>query len=182
MLANRLSNKWTSLGVFLAAAALAAGAPLLHHPIAIGASTSHPFPGWPTHYEGRRLVALPMSEREAAFGRDFPGKIARFSDGEREIIVRYVAEPTRRLHPAADCLKAVGFSIATASAQRGATGAMMSCIKAERRGHSLDICEEIRNDHGEQWPDVSAWYWSTMFGGARGPWWSFVVAKPNRTS
>jgi hypothetical protein len=169
---------WLAPGVFLTAAILAALAPLRHRPNAAGAATSVAFPGWPTHYEGRRLVALAMSEREAVFASDFPGHIGRFTDGEHEIIVRYIVEPTRRLHPAADCLKAVGFSITPAPVRREKSGSLMSCNKAERRGQTLRVCEVIRNDQDEHWPDVSAWYWSAMIGGARGPWWSFVVAEP----
>lgn len=178
MIAPRIRGSRLAVGAFAIAATLAALAPLRHQPGAADVVAREVFPGWPTHHEGRRLTPLPMSEREDAFGRDFPGRIGRFTDGEREIIVRFVAEPTRRLHPAADCLKAVGYSITPVPVRREASGTLMSCSKAERRGQALHVCEMIRNDHGEQWPDVSAWYWSAIVGGARGPWWSFVVAEP----
>ncbi len=165
-------------GIFVIAAILAALAPLRHQPGTAGAVARTAFPGWPTHYEGRRLTPLPMTEREDAFGRDFPGRIGRFSDGWHDIIVRFVGEPTRKLHPAADCLKAVGFAITPAPVRREKSGMLMSCSKAERGGVVLHVCEAIRNDRGDYWPDVSAWYWSAMFNGAGGPWWSFVVAGP----
>ena len=177
MISLALRSPVLAHGAFLIAALLAAVAPLIRPPRNASATASQSFPGWPTHYQGRALKALPMSEREAAFGRDFPGRIGRFTDGQREIIVRYIAEPTRRLHPAADCLKAVGFSIAPAPLRRDASGAPMSCLGATRNGQTLNVCEVIRDNHGEHWPDVSAWYWSALFGGARGPWWSFVVAE-----
>ena len=159
------------------AALAAAAAPLMRHPSMAGSSAGPPFPGWPTHYDGRALTPLPMSEREQAFGRDFPGRIGRFSDGTREIVLRYVTEPTRRLHPAADCLKAVGYTVTPAAARRERSGAPMSCLNAVRSGQRLNVCEIIRGDHAESWPDVSAWYWNALIGSARGPWWSVVVAE-----
>ena len=35
----------------------------------------------------------------------------------------------------------------------------------------------IRDERGETWPDVSAWYWHAMLGSIPGPWWSFIVAE-----
>lgn len=166
---------------FVLAALAAAAAPLVHTPSRPAASTGGDFPGWPQTYEGRPLTMLPLSAREASFGRDFPGRIARFSDGSREIIVRYVTEATRRLHPAADCLKGVGYTITPRPVRRDATGAPMSCIRAAQKDHALDVCEIIHsaqaNHAVEHWPDVSAWYWTTLANGATGPWWSFVIAE-----
>ena len=164
-------------GAFIVAALASAITPLLSRAPEKTSAAATAFSGWPTHYEGRPLTMLPLSERESAFAKDFPGRIGRFSDGQREIVMRYVAEPTRRLHPAADCLKAVGFSIAPAPVRRDASGTPMSCLKATRKGQSLHVCEIIRGEQGEHWPDVSAWYWSALFGHARGPWWSFVLAQ-----
>jgi hypothetical protein len=42
---------------------------------------------------------------------------------------------------------------------------------------AIRVCEVIRDEAGDSWPDVSAWYWNTMFGASRAPWWSFVVAE-----
>jgi hypothetical protein len=135
------------------------------------------FPGWPAAYEGARLTELALSTREAAFTRDFPGRIGRFSDGRREIIVRYLAQPTRRLHPAADCLQAVGFAITPLPARRPAEGHVQGCFRAVLGGDRLRVCEHIMSADGQGWPDVSSWYWSTLFSRGGGPWWSFVVAE-----
>ena len=163
---------------FVLAAIAAALAPLARgHGAPTTAQSAASFPGWPATYEGRRLTELPMSAREQAFGQDFPGLIGRFSDGRREIIVRYVSEATRRLHPAADCLRGVGYTITPKPLRKAPSGALMSCLRAERNGQALTVCEVISNGHGEHWPDVSAWYWTALTGGAKGPWWSFVVAE-----
>ncbi len=66
---------------------------------------------WPTHFRDRPLTPLPLSELELRFARRFPGAIARFSDGERVLILRRVDRPTRQLHPATDCFAALGYSI-----------------------------------------------------------------------
>jgi hypothetical protein len=162
--------------LFLIACVGAALAPFLPRGPAQAGITAG-FPGWPTHYEGRRLAQVPLSAREQGFVADFPGKIGRFSDGQREIIIRWVAEPTRHLHPAADCLRGIGYAIKPLPVQSDANGTPMSCLRATRDGEALSVCEVLRDTQGQSWPDVSAWYWSALFSGG-GPWWSYVVASP----
>jgi hypothetical protein len=159
---------------FLLAALAAAAAPLAKSHDARAANAG--FPGWPTHYEGRPLAAMPLTARENAFVRDFPGRVGRFTDGRREIIIRFVDAPTRRLHSTADCFRGIGYSISPMPVRKNASGAM-SCFRAGHGGDSIAVCEMISDEHGSIWPDVSAWYWSAMFGASVGPWWSFVVAE-----
>ena len=159
----------------LLAAAAAALAPLLDRAKATAAAA--PFPGWPTHYQERTLVALPLTERETAFVRDFPGRVGRFSDGQREIIIRWVGAPSRRLHSAADCFRSSGYSVTPLPARRDPAGATMGCFRATLHGASMTVCELIRDDHGGSWSDVSAWYWDGMLRASPPPWWSFVVAE-----
>jgi hypothetical protein len=135
------------------------------------------FPGWPAHFEGRALIALPLTPREARFVEGFPGRVGRFHDGRREIIVRWVATPTRLLHPAADCFRGVGYAIAPLPARRSAGGEVMSCFRATRGKEAMTVCELIRGAQGNHWPDVSAWYWSALLGSSPAPWWSYVVAE-----
>jgi hypothetical protein len=168
-------RRWAPVAVLLLAATAAAMAPLFDRAKATGVDA--PFPGWPSHYAGRPLVALPLTERENAFVRDFPGRVGRFSDGHREIIIRWVGAPTRRLHPAADCFRGSGFSVVPMPLRTDAKGSAMSCFRANHGSDVLAVCELIRDEHGQSWPDVSAWYWSAMLGGSSAPWWSFVVAE-----
>jgi hypothetical protein len=164
------------IGFFLAAAA-AAVVPLIDrgHDTAMAASRS--FPGWPTHYEGRALTEMALSAREAAFVRDFPGRVGRFSDGRREIIIRWIGAPTRRLHSAADCLRGSGYGVTPAHVTKDASGAAMGCFRASHASGDMKFCELIRDEQGNSWPDVSAWYWNALFGATSAPWWSFVVAE-----
>jgi hypothetical protein len=168
-------RRWGAITVFLLAALAAALAPLFARTGDTAAAKN--FPGWPTHYEGRALTELPLTQRELAFVRDFPGRVGRFSDGRREIIIRWVGAPTRRLHPAADCLRGSGYTITPMPAKTDATGAAMGCFRARHGTERMTVCELIRDQRGASWPDVSAWYWNGMLGASPAPWWSFVVAE-----
>ena len=168
------------LAAFLAAALAAGLAPLVDKGSDAAMAASRDFPGWPTQYEGRELTELPLTPREAAFVRDFPGRVGRFSDGRREIIIRWVSAPTRRLHAAADCFRGSGYSVTPVAVRRDATGAAMGCFRAGQRGaDDAIICEVIRDRFGASWPDVSGWYWHAILGSSPAPWWSFVVAERN---
>jgi hypothetical protein len=167
-----------AIAAFLAAVLAASVAPNLDHAHERPSISGTDFPGWPTHYEDRPLTELPLTAREAAFMRDFPGRVGRFSDGRREIIVRWVGAPTRRLHAAADCFRGSGYAVTSLPVKRDAAGAAMGWFRAILGGTGdMIVCELIRGNHGESWPDVSAWYWSAMFGSSAAPWWSFVVAE-----
>jgi hypothetical protein len=168
---------WAADASFVVAVAAAALAPLFHRTDDLAIAANGAFPGWPAQYEGRALTEVPLAQRELAFVRDFPGRVGRFSDGRREVIIRWVGAPTRRLHPAADCLRGIGYAITPMPARRDAGGAAMGCFRATHGGDDITVCEVIRDEAGEAWPDVSAWYWSAMLGASRAPWWSFVAAE-----
>ncbi len=165
--------------LLLAVAALAAGlAPLVVRRSA-AAPHADAFPGWPAVLDGRPLRELPMSAREAAFARDFPGRIGRFTDGEREIVLRWVATATRRLHPAADCFRGLGYRIETRPVRLSPGGEAMSCFLARGAREAYRVCERITNaGGGDSYPDVSSWYWHALWSGDGAAWWSIVVATP----
>lgn len=162
---------------FVLAALAATLAPLLPKPERASASTASAFPGWPATFEGRALTELPQTAREQSFAAEFPGKVGRFSDGQREIILRWVAEPTRRLHPASDCFRGLGYAIDPRPMQRDASGAMRTCFVARRGAEAISVCEGIRDAAGKTWSDASSWYWSAIFDASAAPWWSTVVAQ-----
>ncbi|MFM9941530.1 MAG: hypothetical protein ACKVP7_18760 [Hyphomicrobiaceae bacterium] len=175
------------LHIFLVAVVMAAMAPFAMRspppPV-----TANAFPGWPTEIEGRAVQLLPLTEREAAFARDFPGRIGRFTDGEREIILRWVASPTRRLHPSPDCFRALGYKLATRPMRLAANAQPMSCFRAEGRAGAFEVCEQMQTASGRSddrsWPDISAWYWHALWSERGTTWWSMVIATPivNATS
>src|SRR5258708_552827 len=167
----------SALAVFLLTAIAAALAPLVHRVSDAALAAIGDFPGSPARYEGHALAQLPLTRREDAFVRDFPGRVGRFSDGRREIIIRWVGAPTRLLHPAADCFRGSGYSIAPMPVRRDAAGSAMSCFRASQQADRMIVCEVINDEHGESWPDVSAWYWSALFAAGSAPWWAFLVAE-----
>ncbi|MBB5019046.1 hypothetical protein HNQ59_002344 [Chitinivorax tropicus] len=163
---------------FLAWCLLAATLPLLPWrtpPI----TRATPFPGWPTTLDGRPLRPLPLTALEQRFQTGFPGKMARFTDGEREIILRWVNAPSRKLHPSIDCFKAHGYQL-TLQPAIDKNGQQWSRFIA-RKGHDTWTVEErIIDTQGRQWRDASAWYWSAVLNQSEAPWWAITTAQPTR--
>jgi len=150
-------------------------------PLARGIASSAPatgsFPGWPDSFEQRPLTALPLTRLEESLQRDFPGRVGRFTDGHREIILRWVTQETRKLHASSDCFKANGYQVeAMAIASTGKQ--RWSRFTASRGANRLQVAERIHDQDGGQWSDVSAWYWAALLGRTRGPWWAVTVATP----
>jgi hypothetical protein len=145
------------------------------------------FPGWPHELAGRALTELPLTERERRFAEDFPGRIARFTDGEREVIVRWVTQPTRTLHSAADCFRGIGYAIEPRPLRVDSAQERWGSFTAVRDTERLRVYERIYAAPGASdgnWSDVSSWYWAALFGRTQGPWWAVTVAEsetlPNR--
>lgn len=155
---------------------LAAGCGFLDSPPASPAARD-PDPEWPARFRGRELIRLPLSPAETRWLRDFPGAAARFTDGERELLIRRVEQPTRRLHPAADCFKGLGYRVGK-SEIREIEGDYWSCFTARRDGAAREVCERIHDERGGAWTDASAWYWHALPRHGRGPWWAVTVAGP----
>jgi len=140
-----------------------------------GAPGHDRFPGWPASFEGRAITPLPLSPLEERFQHSFPGRVGRFSDGKREIILRWVSAGTRKLHPAGDCFKANGYALVPLPIQ--VLGEQRwSGFTARRGSTALEVRERIVDSTGAQWSDVSAWYWAVQMGQTKGPWWAVTVA------
>lgn len=148
-----------------ALAMLSAGAPLLPQRVA----PPPPAASWPTTFEGRPLQRLAAGPGDALLARDFPGHVARFGDGRRQIVLRQVSRATRLLHPPRDCFAALGYAIAPLPMRRVA-GGHASCFEARREGVRLTVCEHIRASDGAVYPDVPSWYWPALTGNSAGPW------------
>jgi hypothetical protein len=135
------------------------------------------FPGWPDTFAGKTLTSLPLNEMEKRFATEFPGRIARFSDGEREIIIRWVTEATRKMHPASDCFQGLGYTVKPLAAYRDPGGSLWTSFAASKGEEQLLVYERINSDSGETWTDVSAWYWSALRHNGSGSWWAVTVAE-----
>ena len=97
-----------------------------------GVSRLADFPGWPSRLDGRALTPLPPAAQDAYFTRDFPGKVARFAAGGRQVVLRWVNAPTRRLHPASHCFAGAGYAIKPLPMHAGSDGSLMSCFSARK--------------------------------------------------
>lgn len=133
---------------------------------------------WPQQWEGRALRPLASTEVEQRFAARFPGAIARFSDGERVLVLRRVNEPTRMLHPAADCFRGLGWRIARTQLEHDAQQRLWRCFEAEGRdGQRLRVCERIESEAGEAFVDASSWFWAAATGQSKGPWQAVTVVE-----
>lgn len=135
------------------------------------------FPGWPVEWEGELIREVPLSERELRFNRNFPGRIGKFTDGRRDLILRWVTQGTRQLHGSADCFRGMGYTIIPQPAMIDARRATWSCFIAERDSHRLFVRERITDEQGREWTDVSAWYWSASLRQTTGPWMAVTIAS-----
>lgn len=140
------------------------------------------FPGWSSAPLPNDLSPLIPGEREARFAAGFPGKIGAFTDGERTYVVRWVRTPTRKLHPAADCLRALGYHVSPTPIFAEANGARWGTSRAQRSQEELRVRERIVDSSGRMWTDVSAWYWSAALGRSVGPWWAVTIFERPQSS
>jgi hypothetical protein len=133
--------------------------------------TGNDSPRWPTHFQGRMLHELLMNERERSFLAGFPGAVSRFTDGERDIVMRWVTQPTRRLHPAEDCYRGLGFETSQSRIVSDGDRTQWRCFTARRgRDEHREVCEQLQDSEGRRWTDVSAWYWAAALKRSEGPW------------
>lgn len=159
--------------VLLATAVLlAAGAPLLPH----AAPSAPPLAPWPASLDGHPLRRIAAGPGDAMLARDFPGHVARFSDGRRQIVLRQVSRATRMFHPPRDCFAALGYAIQPLPMSPVA-GGYASCFEARRRGTALKACEHIRDVRETVYPDVPSWYWPALTGTSPGPWLAVMTVE-----
>ena len=140
-------------------------------------SVNQNFPGWPAQHEGRALYELPLSERESNMMKSFPGELGKFSDGDRDLVFRWVTRPTRKLHPARDCYRASGYSIQPAQMRQDTEGNFWSCFQANHSQDKQLVCERLYDDKNQSFSDASAWYWAAVLQKSQGPWWNIVVSE-----
>jgi hypothetical protein len=134
-----------------------------------------------TDFRDRPLTQQPRTALEERFAANFPGTIVRFTVGEATLILREVAQPTRQLHPAADCFRAAGYTPGPARTHEDARQKRWNCFLASRGNRRWRVCERIANASGNQWTDVSSWYWAAVWSrdaSTAGPWWAVTLVTP----
>ena len=111
------------------------------------------------------------------FAARFPGHIARLTDGEQVVVMREVRQPTRMLHPVADCYRGLGYRIVQAQLEHDAQQRLWRCFVAERAGQRTRVCERIVDAQGQAFTDASSWFWAAQLGQSSGPWQAITVAR-----
>ena len=95
--------------------------------------------------------------------------------------MRHVDEPTRMLHPAADCFRGLGWRIAQTQLEHDPRQRLWRCFEAEGRdGQRLRVCERIEpldGGEGEAFVDPSSWFWAATLGRSQGPWQAITVVE-----
>jgi hypothetical protein len=137
------------------------------------------FAAWPEEFEGTPLVAEPLLPIEARFAAGFPGATAAFGDGQRRIVMRRIAQATRKVHPIETCLRAGGFAVKPAPARRHPQTGLWGAVLATKDNRTLIVREHIvSRDGAHVWTDASAWYWDALLHPERGPWLAITVIEP----
>ena len=137
------------------------------------------FPGWSSIMDTRDLKHIELSKAESHFAETFPGKIAKFSNGQQLIQVRWITKPTRKLHPASDCFKGIGYRVRPLPLLVDKRGAIWSRIQCEKGSDQFIVRERIFDNLGQAWTDASSWYWNAVFGRSYGPWWALTIVEGN---
>ena len=132
---------------------------------------------WPHEFRGHPLIRVPLNLDEQRFLEDFPGAVARFTDGEHDILMRWVDRPTRRLHPAEDCYRGWGYEVAESKIRADDDGTQWRCFTARSGTRERTVCEQLRDLEGAHFTDVSSWYWSATLGRTTGPWLVTTISR-----
>ena len=173
---NRIAHK-AVFGALMASCLLWSAASALRTPAHLAQATA--FHEWPSHWDGAPLRPVALGAVEQRFAERFPGAIARLTDGRRSLVLRQVNAPTRMLHPAADCYRALGWRIGETRLERDPQGRLWRCFITDGRdGQKLRVCERIVDAHGTAFTDTSAWYWAALTGRSSGPWQAVTQAMP----
>jgi hypothetical protein len=138
---------------YVLACAAAAAAPL----VADARPAPPPFRGWPRQLEGRPLTQLADTPEEARFYAEHPTRHARFSDGQRIILMRWADSRIEGFHLAGPCFRAFGFQLEELPSRSSE-----SCFRAKRAGVTQRVCEHIRDGKGRTFASMEAWHLAQM--------------------
>lgn len=142
-----------------------------------------------TTFRGNSLLPVAMTDGEAAFYDDFPGATGYFNIDDRpgeSVFLRYVEQPTRKLHAAEGCYRASGYQIEYSDnvqvrVEELSEEPLQWSQFSIREGDCLFWVRQVTLSltTGASYPDVPAWYWQTMFSSRDpGPWLSVTWKLP----
>ena len=165
-----------------AAMAVAGAAPLLTpwlraEPLGAPTASATVFPGWPELYEGRPWVRITRNDRLSSVLARSTLTTGVFRQEGRWVVLRWIQQVSREVHPAADCFRARGYEVERSRLVRDARGATWSEFGVEREGQRWRVRERLLAENGSAWTDVSAWYWASVGRSSAGPWWAVTVIE-----
>jgi hypothetical protein len=164
------------ISVFIITCALAAITPFRPTQPTISSGDRIPY-ALPDRYRGQKLESIAMTAREKQFYRSFPGKMAKMTDGKRQITYKWIERPTRKLHPASDCYRGMGYSIHPEPIRIDEDGRRWGASRAAKGRRRIRVEEQISDRSNRQWTDVSSWYWAAFLGRSQGPWQVITVSE-----
>ncbi|MCP5534637.1 MAG: hypothetical protein H7A51_00195 [Akkermansiaceae bacterium] len=139
---------------------------------------SQPTPvNWPAEFDGEPLIRLDQTAFEKSFQRDFPGSIATFRCGGKQVILRHITTASRKLHPSSDCLRASGYHIGAMRIQTDDKNRQWAGYTAINPDNTYIVLERIIDTRGNTWTDVSSWYWHALIHPDRAPWLAQTVIQ-----
>ena len=56
-------------------------------------------------------------------------------------------------------------------------GLSFNVLEAQKNTRRLEVRERIYDDKGQNYTDVSHWYWAAFWGQTKGPWWSITTVS-----
>ena len=130
---------------------------------------------WPEMFEGDVLRPVGAPERLGAFAGGFAGETRVFEQRRRVVVLRWLRAASRTVHPAADCFRARGYRVEEGGLVKDEAGGRWSEFVARRGDEVWRVRERWRDERGNVWTDVSAWWWAAQGAEAHGPWWAEVV-------
>jgi len=163
--------------VFLLAGSIASLVPLLPLSSVAGGGEKITFRGWPGYLEGRALRPLTAGTIQQRFAAEFPGRIGIFTDGTRTIVLRWLRQATRQLHPSSDCYRGLGYTITWLPMYVTGDGTRWTRFEAKRGSEIVHVRERIHDESGHSWSDASSWYWAALLQRTCAPWWDITVAE-----
>ena len=131
--------------------------------------------GWPEFFEGAPLVPVGKSERLGDMVGGLAGEARVFAQSGRTVLLRRLRAASRTVHPVADCFRAWGFRVAGQRLVKDERGVLWSEFEAERGADFWRVRERWRDERGNFWTDVSAWWWAAQKAETGGPWWAEAV-------
>ncbi len=144
-------------------------------------SSRHPasdFPGFPQSLAGVPLIPRPLSPVETRAAQTVPGRVGRFAWGSGELVLTWLAKPSRSLHPARDCYRGIGATCRALPETLNAAGQAQGRLMVTRKGRQYQIVyEQVIDADGHSYSDVGAWFWAAILGQSRGPWWAIRYAE-----